>query len=545
MSEEDDSYESEENKPPIINDEDDTPSDVDDENAAEKTEGSSEYAQSEIVGVRDATTGDAGVDDDENASPVAPAFEGFQVSLKFGPARTLGGLIPSMESILLGIPNQLIGKFVQGLPAELQALLPAGALEGIVGAVVNTAISGGTVSLNNLLKSVAGVALGSAINQALRSVQTNINIPIVSELAGSIGAIALNRIAQEIPLNITGTNTSLNTTTGAVLASVIGTVTTNAISRATQGIPVDINVIGTEVNLALQNSGIQVNISGVTNNIVATILSSTIGNAINGIVPILSSNLSLSVAGSLSGIGLNISANFAQTLIPSIQLQAVLPANLQNAIPRIPTRLSADYVPNRVAVNRKTAEEIAPNDERVPLEENESKLPPLDGKRLRGDLPISANFTVASVTSNSRVYKVPYYRGTTELSVQEIYENLKFLAENVLERVRAEFPRMWINSALRNPKNDKDKSYHTKGLAVDLQWDSNNFNAMAARANWMYSNIPSLKELLLETKGPSHRGGKFWIHVAVEQGYSGTPKASTWLLGSNKKIPYNNGFVKG
>lgn len=523
-----------------------------DEAASEINETSEAQAASDNSNIDNTTLSGKDYDDDPGASAMSPgislSFSGVSVSFKFGPIRALGGLIPSMESILLGVPNALIGKFMQGLPAEFQTLLPAGAVQGIVGAVVNTAISGGTVSLNNLLRSVAGVAIGSVANQALRSLQTSISVPVVSEISGALSSIALNRIAQEIPLNITGAGSTNINLSGAVLASVIGTVTTNVLTNVSQGIPINPSNISTEVNIALGNlqTNIPAQILGATTSVVSSVISNALGGLINGSVPILPSNLSLSLAGSVAGIGINISANLAQNLIPSFQLQALLPANLQNAIPRIPTRLTGGP-PNPVQVNRSTAQEVSPNDSpRTPPEETESPLDKLKGNRLYGTLPLSEHYKVADLTTNTRLCKATYYRGTPKLTVPEIYENLKFLAENVLERVRKEFPGMYINCGLRTPRpKGKDTSYHNRGLAVDLQWDSPNFSSMANRANWIYNNIPALKELLLETKSATHGGSTWWIHVAVVQGYSGEPKAETWYVGAGKKIPYNNGFVKG
>lgn len=512
--------------------------------------GSAKLTQLDIVGTIDG-------DDEGNTPQLFTGFASLVDVFKNGPARVLGGILPSMEAIMLNIPSALIGKFTQGLPAAFQSLLPAGALGGIVGAVVNTAASGGTTSLNNLVKTVAGAAVGAAAGQALRSVTNGIGIPAVSGLAGSLGAIALNRVAQAstaaVPLNI-ARNINPRTTagntpqSGAVLATVAGTVGAAAFRGVTQGIPVGPNLLGLAANVALRSAGSQLNIPtpvlGLAANFASSAISSIVGGAVGGRIPVLSSNLSLPLTGALSGIAQSISAEVAQTLIPANQLQGLLPQNLQNAIPRVPPRVNSPYIANRVGVNRGLAQETYPsNGPRSPQEERKSTLGALQGSKLTGQERLSANYISADMCTSTWAGRQRKYRsidGKPGLSASELYENMKFTAENVLEIVRKEFPGFQINDGVRNGETS---GFHPLGLAVDLQWvsDAGNFASNAARANWIYKNI-NCAQLLVETLGKG-----WWIHVAVQPGFKGTPFAATcYAVGRKivKKVPYNNGFQK-
>lgn len=515
---------------------------------------------SEIGAARIAAQQTVGTSDGNDEGGVGQVFGGiasiFNV-FKTGATRGLSGILPSMEAIMLNIPSALLGKFTQGLPAGFQSLLPAGALGGIVGAVVNTAASGGTTSLNNLVKTVAGAAVGAAAGQALRSVTGGIGIPAVSGLAGSLGAIALNRVAQAstaaVPLNI-ARNTNPRATAGntpqssAVLATVAGTVGAAAFRGVTQGIPVGPSALGLAANVALRSVGSQLNIPtpvlGLAANFASGAISSIVGGAVGGRIPILSSNLSLPLTGALSGVAQSISATVAQTLIPANQLQGLLPQNLQNAIPRVPPRIYSPYIQNQVGVNRGRAQEqFAPSGgPRSPQDERKSTLGALQGSKLTGQERISENYTVADMSTRTRLGGCgSYILGSPSLSAAELYENMKHVGENVLELFRKQFPGFFINDGLRNGNGG---SQHFLGKAVDLQWDNPNFARMAERANWAYQNIPTLKQLLLESR---NGGSTYWLHIAVERGLKGPPElvGTCYPVGKNlNRIPYQNGFVK-
>lgn len=478
-------------------------------------------------------------------------------SIKKGAARALGGIIPSMEALLMNVPSNLLGKFVQGLPAAFQSLMPTGALSGIVGSVVSAVAGGGAISLNNLISAVSGGVIGSAAGQALRSVTNGIGIPAVSGLAGSLGAVALTRVAQAstaaIPLNLaTGTNpfaTAGSTPqASAVLATVTGSAGAAAFRGITQGIPVNPNLLGLAANVSLQGIGQQLNLPtpvlGLASNFASSAISSLTSNVISRI-PILPTNLSLPITGSLSGIAQNISADIAQRLIPPGQLQEFLPKNLKKNIPRKVPRIDAPYVQNKVGVNRGQVREVYPaNGPRSPIEERKSTLGALQGSKLTGQEKISENYIVADMSTRTTVTNLGgIIRGKDGLSPAQLYENMKFTGENILEVVRKEFPGFNVTSGVRNANNN---SNHNLGLAVDLQWGTdNNFSSMAQRANRLYKIIPSLEELLLESYGT----GPYWLHCAVRQGAT-KPRyvATCYAPGGTivKSIPYSDstGFRK-
>lgn len=95
------------------------------------------------------------------------------------------------------------------------------------------------------------------------------------------------------------------------------------------------------------------------------------------------------------------------------------------------------------------------------------------------------------------------------LTKEEIICNLKNLAENVLEPIKAKYPNMIVTSAFRAGSGT---SQHLKGEAVDIQFTGVTKNFYYEAAQWIKNNVP-YDQFLLEYKTTGT--GLPWIHVSL------------------------------
>ena len=252
---------------------------------------------------------------DAGKSGGAPTNQQFDV---FGPIREAGAaVIPTLEALLFEVPQQAIQKFTELLPATFRALLPIGAIAGLV--------SKGSIPLSPLLRLASGAALGAVAGQAIRSLSGGIGT--VQGLTGALGAQTISRVtgSSAVPVNINTTfgNAILSRTadgsaaltaaqselrrlsstisgqvtefigapatqdqaasltpaqlelrrqtatisrqtseflgtpeTSAVIANVVGSVGNLAQNRATMGVPVGPGILSLGANVALRNAGV-------------------------------------------------------------------------------------------------------------------------------------------------------------------------------------------------------------------------------------------------------------------------------------------------
>jgi len=441
--------------------------------------------------------------------------------------RELGGVVPALEGIMMNIPQAALGKFTSLLPPAFKSLLPVGSIAGLV--------SKGAVSLSGLTNLVAGAALGQVAGQALRSLAGG---PIaVSGLTGALGAQAIARVtgSTAIPVNISSTfgNALLSNVAGnvagnafgsspqsaAVIANVVGVVTNVALNNRS-GVPVGSQILGLAANVALKSAGvptaIPTNILGLASNLGLNPLASLIGSSVSARIPVLPGNLSLPNMGALSGLTQNLSPGLAENLIPPNQLASLLPGNLQAQIPAIPPRVSgkSPYIENDIGNRREASPSssgpVKPADN---TEKKEALVKSGKGGR-NGDysIKISNHYTLNDLCITPRLNTNMYLKDQFGFTVDELIENLSWLAVNLMEPIRAKFPGFSINSGFDSPRggsNRKGGSKHFLGQAVDLQWnsDSKNFNIQKDRAVWIVQNLP-IRGCLLEWAGSA-----IWIHV--------------------------------
>lgn len=137
----------------------------------------------------------------------------------------------------------------------------------------------------------------------------------------------------------------------------------------------------------------------------------------------------------------------------------------------------------------------------------------------RGTFPsslrLSTNFTLGALTTKTAA-------GGSELRAQrnltraEICCNLKYLAEVVLEPVKAKYPNMFITSGFRQIDSRNSNSDHGIGCAADIQFRGIPISEYYDIARWMRSNLP-YKQILLEYLEKSNKTLSCWIHVAYEK----------------------------
>lgn len=130
-----------------------------------------------------------------------------------------------------------------------------------------------------------------------------------------------------------------------------------------------------------------------------------------------------------------------------------------------------------------------------------------DGK-VDYNVSLSPNVTLRSVTIGAVVsqYTVVSQAGLTK---QDIICNLKNVAENVIEPIKAKYPNMMVTSAFRHGSG---RSQHERGEAIDIQFKGVTKAFYYEAAQWIKANVPH-DQLLLEFK--NFGTGMPWIHVSL------------------------------
>lgn len=125
---------------------------------------------------------------------------------------------------------------------------------------------------------------------------------------------------------------------------------------------------------------------------------------------------------------------------------------------------------------------------------------------------VSKNFKLSKLTLGRNIV------AQQGLEAKELACNLKKLAENVLEKILAEYPDMIISSGLR-PMGSNSKSQHPLGQAADLQFTNHKSSDYIDIAKWISKNVDT-DQLILEyrTNSAQSKAGKLttWIHVSYK-----------------------------
>lgn len=123
--------------------------------------------------------------------------------------------------------------------------------------------------------------------------------------------------------------------------------------------------------------------------------------------------------------------------------------------------------------------------------------------------------------------------GQKGLTNKEIVQNLRNLAVNALDPIKAKYPNMKITSAFRiagKLKESVANSDHDLGAAADLQFSKVESSAYIDIAIWISKNVPH-KQLLLEFKALDDGSLTTWIHIAFLQA-NGTLLKSAMPVGT-------------
>lgn len=130
-------------------------------------------------------------------------------------------------------------------------------------------------------------------------------------------------------------------------------------------------------------------------------------------------------------------------------------------------------------------------------------------KTFTGQEQLSKYFKLADLTDNYKRKLIPQ-NGFSEVG---IFENLKALAVNCLDPVKAKYPNMWINSGFRRPGDapaSSPRSQHNNGQAADMIFP----NVSRSQLHEVIKDIQTIipyDQLILEYLS---NGGNGWIHVS-------------------------------
>lgn len=145
------------------------------------------------------------------------------------------------------------------------------------------------------------------------------------------------------------------------------------------------------------------------------------------------------------------------------------------------------------------------------------------------DFQLSPNFKLRQLSIGCVFpHTIKAQNGLTEA---QIVCNLKALAENVLEPMRAQFGVFRINSGFRTRQNGK--SQHEKGQACDIQFPGKTYDQMYAIAQWVKDNI-NYDQLLWE------HGNAPWIHISFNSAGNRSKSAPNAVM-----TMYQNRFSPG
>ena len=198
--------------------------------------------------------------------------------------------------------------------------------------------------------------------------------------------------------------------------------------------------------------------------------------------------------------------DFSYEVDPSVDGQAEVKAWEKKAIEEgLVTKEQLEEQPEKVESETPPDNNIQPVDQVCGIAANQ--------KQFTGQEPLSKYFKLADLTSGYSRKLIPQ-NGLTEA---EIFCNLKALAINVLDPLKARYPGMRINSGYRRPGDapgSSTKSQHNKGEAVDISFsDVSDWEGMYQRALEVQKLVP-YDQMMLEYTSSSRTG---WIHISFSQ----------------------------
>lgn len=128
---------------------------------------------------------------------------------------------------------------------------------------------------------------------------------------------------------------------------------------------------------------------------------------------------------------------------------------------------------------------------------------------------LSTNYTVGKLTrSPSVTFDNPLRGPSAGLSIEQVVANLKLLAVNIIEPIRAQYPTAFVTNTFRPVKPGATKySQHNLGQACDIQFRGIAKAEYYNIALWCKDNLP-YDQLLLEYKTTG--SGLPWLHISFK-----------------------------
>ena len=145
------------------------------------------------------------------------------------------------------------------------------------------------------------------------------------------------------------------------------------------------------------------------------------------------------------------------------------------------------------------------------LEHEDERGQDSDGMSMTCGEMLSQNFSLSQLTKSSR------FSNIDNTPNEQQKENLRLLANNVLEPIRNKFGDLIVTSAYRSPEINQRvggsrTGDHPRGMAADIVPRTGTKNLLEV-ANWIRDNL-SYKQLILEMWRPEANRG--WIHVSYD-----------------------------
>lgn len=164
------------------------------------------------------------------------------------------------------------------------------------------------------------------------------------------------------------------------------------------------------------------------------------------------------------------------------------------------------------------------NAEEVAITTSSTNAKPIScGGTLDYNTQLSPNFKLKHLSiATTFPHKIKSQVG---LSAEDIVCNLKNVAVNILEPIKAKYPNVKINSAFRGaPSIPGGVSQHQKGEAVDLQFIGVSPRDYLPIAKWIAGTLP-FDQMIFE------HGNSIWLHVSCKRGGGQRKQLLTMLKG--------------
>ena len=150
-------------------------------------------------------------------------------------------------------------------------------------------------------------------------------------------------------------------------------------------------------------------------------------------------------------------------------------------------------------------------------------------------MELSPNFSLAELIKSQTAER----KGIDNYPESSHIDNMKLLAENILQPIRDKFGPFIVSSGYRSPElcvavGSTIKSQHTKGQAADFEVSGiDNYDL----ARWIESNLP-FDQLILECYKPGDKNSG-WVHCS----YVHEPRKET--LTYQRDVGYQKGLIHG